>query len=64
MSMVPATVARLLSRCAVIAQAVCFHDEPEVGPEEVDTEAAHDLARFGHRKSCKAHEGEKPALEL
>ena len=36
--LVPSVVTRLLSRRAVVAESVGFHDEPEVRPVEVDLE--------------------------
>ena len=64
MGLVTETVARLLRRRPVIAQAVGFNDQPQVRPVEVDLEAVHAGAGEWRRKARGLGDGEKPLLEL
>lgn len=62
--LISASVTRLLGRRAVVAQSVCFHDQPELGPEEVDAEPVDVLTRFRPGQASSADKPEEEPLQL
>jgi hypothetical protein len=64
MCLIPHAIARLLSRSAVIAQAVGFDDQAQLGPEEVDAISVHHHPRLRNRQLRLPDQAQKSTLEL
>lgn len=64
MGLIAKSVARLLPGRSVISQPVRLDNKAELGPEEVDAEAAHPCARLWCVQPRPPSERQKPALQL
>jgi hypothetical protein len=63
-SLVAKPIACLLGGSAVVAKAVCLHDQPELRPVEDDSEAVEVLLGQRSRKASSSDEAQEAPLEL
>ena len=64
MRLITEAIARLLRRRAVISKTVGLYDQTQIGPEEVDPEPVHLLARQRYWQARRRSERDEQALEL
>jgi hypothetical protein len=63
-SLVAKPIACLLGGSAVVAKAICLHDQPELRPVEVDSEAIDMLLSQRGRKPGAGSDRDEPPLQL
>jgi hypothetical protein len=64
MLLVSKPVLRLLGGGSVISEAIGFHDQPQIGPVEVDPESVDPASRYGQRQPRRLDDGQEAPLQL